>query len=96
MGHTASAIEHAPKNSIYVWGTMDTYYPRQLATYLNREDLTIVGPEFMTRTVLGGLRCNVVIDHAAKLSDTQVQALYDHTVKLAFYGKLRACETVHS
>jgi hypothetical protein len=60
----------APIGAVFVNCDSRLDYPKQLARYLRREDLQIVGPEWIERERWLGLRfTGIVVDHAARLSD---------------------------
>jgi len=61
-GRTSAAMKAAPQGAIFVWCNSQLDYPRSLAKFLGRPDLTIIAPpelEAKTR----GRRVPVVFDH---------------------------------
>ena len=47
LGHTTHQMQHAPPYSTFVWCNHNYHYPNSLAKHLGREDLKIVGPEWV-------------------------------------------------
>ena len=73
-GRTTRAMLAAPKGAYYIWcgGSLD--YPRELARKLGREDLKIVGPDWLTARRYQGLTgLQLRVDHYAPLTDAQWQ-----------------------
>lgn len=56
-------MRSAPRNAVFVWCRNDTRYPEELARYLGRDDLRIVGPG-VSDNFFRALKVPVVIDHA--------------------------------
>ena len=76
QGTTTQQILNAPKDALFIWMHGDTYYPKGLARKLGREDLEIVGPDFLDwKKWRGRIFTGVVVDHAAELTDRQHEAL---------------------
>ena len=60
---------NAPKHAVYIWVNNQTAYPRRLASMLDRKDLKIVGPDWLTLGVWRGMELTgVVLDHATELN----------------------------
>lgn len=71
-GRTTRQMKNAPKKAVFVWCNNDLYYPRHLARFLNRTDLEIVSPEWISDYRWTGKKINgLVLDHAARLTDKQ-------------------------
>lgn len=69
-GRTTAQMKAAPEGAVYVWCSKYSLdYPRQLSTDIGRSDLMIIAPEQIEN--LRGTRCNIVIDHDAKLTEDQ-------------------------
>jgi len=60
-GRTTRQMLTAARGSIFVWCNDVLHYPRELARFLGREDLTIVGASSIRDSSLRGT-C-VVVDH---------------------------------
>jgi len=65
-GYTSSQVLSAPPNAIYVWCNHHTKYIEGLCLDLNRADLTVVTPSWITNDKywLGGRFSGIVVDHA--------------------------------
>lgn len=75
-GRTTEQIVNAPLGSVYVWcnGVMD--YPRCLVRRLNRTDIKVVPPSWITSDNWRGKELKgVVVDHALKLTPDQYESL---------------------
>ena len=71
-GLTTEQLRHLPLNAYYVWIHSNIGYPKRLVQHLNRPDITIVAPDWLTGDRWRGLRFSYVgIDHAARLTDEQ-------------------------
>ena len=75
-GRTSKQMLEAPQKSIFVWCNSALSYPLSLAKHLGREALYIISPEsirylWCSSKVRGG----IVVDHAAYLSDRQLEEL---------------------
>ena len=71
-------MQSAPVNSVFVWHGHYLPYPKALAMHLNRPDLTIVGPGFITQERWRGTINTIVIDHFTQLSYEHFLAISDH------------------
>lgn len=68
-GKTAAAMQASPKGAVYIWVSHDLRYPKELARKLGREDLEIVGPNWLTDFVWQGRTFSEVVkDHATSFS----------------------------
>jgi len=77
-GQTTSQLKAAPKNAVFIWVSGATQYPRDLARKLGREDLKIVGPDWLTSDRWRGLELSdIILDHALTLKGREWEA-YDH------------------
>lgn len=77
-GITTRAMLAAPHGAVYVWPNQKLLYPRQLAEFLKRDDLVIVGPSWLdARRALGRQPMLTVVDHMAipALTDEQFAML---------------------
>ena len=70
-GRTTAQMASAPHSAVFVWVGHDTYYPKKLASKIGREDLKIVGPDWLTRGWVGMELTGLVIDHAVRLTPFQ-------------------------
>lgn len=64
-GRTTYQMTHAPEGSVFVWIAVDLSYPKRLAKDIKREDLQIVGPQWLENGWRGRELKGLVIDHAA-------------------------------
>jgi hypothetical protein len=75
-GTTTRQMEAAPNGTVFVWVHAEISYPKALAHKIGRDDLEIVGPDWLEndrwrgRTLTG-----VVVDHAAILTGAQWDGL---------------------
>lgn len=68
-GTTTQQMRHAKPGSIFVWCNHALDYPRELARYLDRDDLRVVGPDWLlVADNLRGMRVPIEIDHAGLLT----------------------------
>ena len=72
-GITTKQILNAPKDAIFIWVNDSLFYPRNLAISLNRADIEIHPPSFLSYHRLKGNLREIVIDHAAFFSLTESQ-----------------------
>lgn len=73
---TRQQMKAAPSKAIFVWCTSDTRYPRELARMIKREDLEIVGKDWLSSQKWRGLEFSgIVIDHAAALTTEEQEVL---------------------
>ena len=55
----------ATKDAVFIWCSDDLHYPKELAKTLNRHDLLIVGPSWLSDQRYRGLDYpDIVVDHA--------------------------------
>lgn len=67
-GRTSRQMINAPQGAIYVWESSDIDYPKRLAHWLHRDDLTIYAH---CRLDFCAVRKHVVVDHAAYVTPAQ-------------------------
>lgn len=76
VGATTRQMLGAPRGSVYVWVNHHLGYPRSLAAQLGRSDLEIVSPSQVTPWLFRGREIPaVVVDHAARLTGAQYEAI---------------------
>lgn len=64
VGNTTRQMEAAPHGSVFVWCNGDLNYPCMLAEKIGREDLKIVGPEWLLNRHFAGLELSgLIADH---------------------------------
>jgi hypothetical protein len=64
-GRTTQQIFFAPRNAVFVWCTHILDYPKKIASEFHREDLMIVGPDWIAeRKFYGCQYSHIVLDHA--------------------------------
>ena len=67
-GRTTRQMLAAPLSAHFIWHNNELSVPKELARFLGREDLRIVGPSWLDNC--RGLRpTGVVLDHWAKLDE---------------------------
>ena len=75
-GKTTNQIANAPQGAIFIWDSQHTYYPKNLAREMGRDDLRIVPPSWIETDAFRSVRLTgVVVDHAANLNDRQREIL---------------------
>lgn len=75
-GLTTRQMETAPQGAVFVWCNGHLDYPQALARKVGRDDLEIVSPTvFESNYFLGRNLTGLVIDHAARLTDRQIDFL---------------------
>jgi hypothetical protein len=75
-GRTRRAMEAADRGAIYIWCNGVLSYPRDLARHIGRDDLKIYSPSALEDDRLRGIIApEVVVDHAARLTDRQYEQL---------------------
>ncbi|MGE0329736.1 MAG: hypothetical protein AB7P37_03475 [Ramlibacter sp.] len=90
-GATTQQMMAAPIGAIFVWCNGRLDYPRALAMHLQREDLEIVAPYWLTRHTARTARPrSMVIDHAARLTGEQMQAKHVIQRRINLQGLLGA------
>lgn len=67
---TTNQLISAPRNAVFVWCTSNLLYPRNLAKFLGRVDITVVSVNTLDRAEFfyGSRIKDVVIDHACRPS----------------------------
>lgn len=69
-------MQKAPYGAVFVWRDHHLDYPLALAKKLGRDDLEIVAPSmFESNYFYGRTFTGFVIDHAAELTDRQIDGL---------------------
>lgn len=77
-GATTEQIKAAPHGAIYVWVNSNTRYPKDLARTLGREDIQFVAPSWLdSHNWRGRAFSAIILDHAARLTDTQWDGLIE-------------------
>jgi hypothetical protein len=67
-GTTTKQMQAAPQKAVFIWPNHWTDYPQKLARKLGREDLVIVGPNWLTDQRWAGRDLpGIVVDHATVL-----------------------------
>lgn len=82
QGRTQSQMMDAPRGAIYVWVNGALGYPIDLARSLDRTDLEIVSPAWITHSRLAGINRVVCVDHACCLPSEKNFALHVHNQRL--------------
>jgi hypothetical protein len=78
LGTTTQQLSDASISAIYVWCNSDLDYPKHLAKKLQRTDLFIVNPSWLTEYRWRGQTFNdVIVDHALDLTLEQSEALME-------------------
>lgn len=78
-GRTTKQIVEAPRFAVYVWVNHHLTYPKGLARYLGRDDITFVSPSWLSMRTSRMNTRPIVVDHEAnfRLSYDEMQALYE-------------------
>lgn len=75
-GKTTKAMLNAPKGATFIWCNHQLDYPRRLAKHLGRDDLMIVGPEWIEDRRWAGLDLTALVrDPDTRLTDAQWERL---------------------
>lgn len=75
-GRTTAQIANAPTGAVFVWCAKNTSYALALAKKLSRDDLKIVGPEWLRiESVIGRRGLCVVVYHALLMNNSQRNAM---------------------
>lgn len=85
-GITTRQMTEAPVGAVYVWVNSELSYPRRLALHLGRRDLQIVGPSWLNMPKFYRHAAGIVVDHAADLTDNQLDGLDDARRRIAESG----------
>jgi len=75
-GRTTKQMLAAPRNAVYVQNAGPHTYHKLLAAHLHRDDLRIISPDQIENTLHGKV-VDVVVDHAARLTDEQMFLVMD-------------------
>lgn len=67
-GKTTTQIKNAPKGAVFIWCNGTLGYPKDLARSLDREDLLVVGPSYVSNLRSYASTKPVVVDHAARFT----------------------------
>jgi hypothetical protein len=69
-GRTTAQLRDAPPGALFVWCEDSVTYPRMLARQLGRFDIKVIGLSVFCDggEAVRGMRCAVVVDHAARLN----------------------------
>jgi len=63
-GRTTRQLQEAPKGSIFIWINWSIWYPRAIARELGREDIEMVGREWIKSDRWRGRTFSgVIVDH---------------------------------
>lgn len=85
VGATNVAMLEAPIGAVFIWADNELAYPRKLASKLSREDLEIVGPEWLANRRWTGRDLNdIVVDPAAELSADELTSLLNAQIRVRF------------
>lgn len=82
MNKTSKQMLEAPPNAIFVWHSADVSYPRRLARYLDREDLTIVPSSTIRNGIANSTRLQIVLDHRVKPEWDLLEYVNIHNAKV--------------
>lgn len=75
-GRTTEQIVNAPLHSVFVWCNGQMHYPRCLVRRMNRTDIKVVPPSWITsHEWRGKTLTGVTVDHALKLTPEQYESL---------------------
>lgn len=75
-GETTRQMKAAPNDAVFIWCNGALSYPKHLANQLGRNDLKIVGPEWLTSDRWRGLELTgIVVDHALTMSSREFAML---------------------
>lgn len=77
VGNTTRQLRSAPQKAVFVWVNHSLHYPRDLARKLQREDIEIVSPDWLTDKRWAGREFSaIILDHAAHLTSEQWDLLH--------------------
>lgn len=77
-GRTTEAMRSAPRGSIYVWLHGNTKYPRDIADSLDRNDLIIVGIDWLDQRRYQGMELRgLIVDHAVDITPERYEKICD-------------------
>lgn len=72
VGNTTRQMQAAPQKSVLVWVNHHLGYPKDLAQKLDRSDLQIVSPDWLSDKRWAGLELTgITLDHATSLTNEQ-------------------------
>lgn len=75
-GITTDQIQNAPQLSVFVWVNADLHYPRGIQRLVDRMDVLIVSPHWLSSDAWHGLRySDIILDHALELNSKQWESL---------------------
>lgn len=85
VGATNVAMLEAPIGAVFIWARNELAYPRKLASKLSREDLEIVGHEWLAnrRWTVGDIN-DIVVDPAVELSADELTSLLNAQIRVRF------------
>lgn len=88
-GRTTKQMKAAPQGAVFVWCNNHLDYPRRLAEKLGRGDLQIVGPMWLEYAGhwLGSTFTDIIVDHAAQLSEGTRDGCYLIRMRIIHHGK---------
>ena len=73
-GKTAKQLASAPPSAVFIWVSADLGYPKRLAAKIGRSDIKIESPDWLDYRFRGQRPSAVVVDHAARLTQRQIDA----------------------
>lgn len=72
VGNTTRQMQAAPRDSVFVWVNHHLGYAKDLANKLDRSDLKIVSPDWLSDKHWAGLELTgITLDHATPLTNEQ-------------------------
>lgn len=75
-GRTTRQMLSAPKGAHFIWLTQDLHYPLELSKKCGREDLRIVGPDWLIgEKFRSEVSHGIVLDHAVRLNEYEFSLL---------------------
>lgn len=76
-GRTMNALRSMPPGGVYVWCNSTLDYPKRLAKVLNRSDVQIVSPDWLSNGRYHGTELSgICLDHALRMNDILARAHY--------------------
>jgi hypothetical protein len=82
-GITTKQMQNAPKGAVYVWCNSVLGYPRDLAKKIERTDLEIVSPHWLTdQRWRGRSLTGLELDHTCRLDEREYQSFEDALTRI--------------
>lgn len=76
-GRTSRQMSAAPKDAFFIWCNSRVDYAKALAYHLNRGDLHVRSPDWLSGERWHGMRITgIVLDHALILSTKELEAVH--------------------